>query len=88
MTMIENGNTSAALTQTYKIRAYAKLSDGSYVYSNVAEYSIYNVAKVLYDNAMMNTSAGHDYLYNSILKVVDSNYKTVDYNWSSIVAKP
>lgn len=88
MTMIENGNTSAALMQTYKIRAYAKLSDGSYVYSNVAEYSIYNVAKVLYDNAMMNTSAGHDYLYNSILKVVDSNYKTVDYNWSSIVAKP
>lgn len=88
MTMIENGYTSAALTQTYKIRAYAKLSDGSYVYSNVAEYSIYNVAKVLYNNVMMNTSSGHDYLYNNILKVVDSNYKEVDYNWSSIVAKP
>ena len=88
MTMTENGTTSSALTTNYKIRAYAKLSDGSYVYSNVEEYSIYNVAKVLYDGAMMNNSSGHDYLYDSILKVVDSNYTKVDYNWSGVVVKP
>lgn len=87
MTMTDNGTTSQALTQKYMVRAYAKLTDGSYVYSSVAEYSIYQVASVLYDNVMMNTNAGHEYLYNSILKVVDSNYKEVDYDWSSIVAK-
>lgn len=87
MTMTDNGTTSEALTQKYMVRAYAKLTDGSYVYSNVAEYSIFNVASVLYDNAMMNTNAGHEYLYNSILKVVDNSYKEVDYNWSSIVVK-
>lgn len=87
MTMIENGYTSAALTQDYMIRGYAKLSDGSYVYSKAARYSIYKVAKDLYENTMMNTGAGHNYLYNSILKVVDNNYKEVDYNWGTIIVK-
>ena len=87
MTMTDNGTTSQAFTQKYIIRAYAELEDGSYVYSSVAEYSIYQVASVLYDNAMMNTNAGHEYLYHSILTVVDSSYKEVDYDWSSIVVK-
>lgn len=87
-TMTENGTTSEAFTQSYMIRAYAKLADGSYVYSKACSYSIYQVAKVLYDNAMMSTSAGHDYLYNSILKIVDSNYQQVDYNWNNIIVKP
>lgn len=87
MTMTDNGTTSEALTQKYMIRAYAKLADGSYVYSKVCRYSIYNVAAVLYNDCKMNTNAGHEYLYNNILKVVDSNYKMVDYNWSSIVVK-
>lgn len=87
MTMTDNGTTSEALTQKYMIRAYAKLADGSYVYSKVCRYSIYNVAAVLYNDCKMNTNAGHEYLYNNILKVVDSNYKVVDYNWSSIVVK-
>ena len=87
MTMTDNGKTVAALTQSYKIRAYAKLSDGTYLYSKVAKFSIFNVAKTLYDNSKMNTNAGHDYLYDNILKVVDSNYKKVDYDWSVIVVK-
>ena len=45
------------------------------------------MAKTLYDNSKMNTNAGHDYLYDNILKVVDSNYKKVDYDWSVIVVK-
>lgn len=87
MTMTDNGKTVAALTQSYKIRAYAKLSDGTYLYSKVAKFSIFNVAKTLYDNSKMNTNAGHEYLYDNILKVVDSNYKKVDYDWSVIVVK-
>ena len=31
---------------------------------------------------MSNLSA-HQYLYDSILKVVDGNYKEVDYNWQN-----
>ena len=87
-TMYENGGTSEALTQEYMIRAYAKLSDGSYVYSNVAKYSIFKVAKVLYDNRQMNTFEGHQYLYNDILKVVDSSYAEKDYNWNNVIIKP
>ena len=87
MTMTDNGKTVPALTQSYKIRAYAKLSDGTCLYSKVAKFSIFNVAKTLYDNSKMNTNAGHDYLYDNILKVVDSNYKKVDYDWSVIVVK-
>lgn len=87
-TMINNGSTSEAFTQGYMIRAYAKLEDGSYVYSNAYKYSIYQVAKVLYDNVKMSTNAGHEYLYNEILKVVDNDYQKVDYNWNNIIAKP
>lgn len=87
MTMTDNGKTVPALTQSYKIRAYAKLSDGTYLYSKVAKFSIFNVAKTLYDNSKMNTNTGHEYLYDNILKVVDSNYKKVDYDWSVIVVK-
>ena len=87
MTMTDNGKTVPALTQSYKIRAYAKLSDGTYLYSKDAKFSIFNVAKTLYDNSKMNTNAGHEYLYDNILKVVDSNYKKVDYDWSVIVVK-
>jgi hypothetical protein len=35
----------------------------------------------------MTNVAAHEYLYNDILKVVDSNYKKVDYDWSVIIAK-
>lgn len=87
-TMSNNGTTKEALNQEYMVRAYAKLANGNYVYSNVESYSIYNVAKVLYDNSVMLTNVGHEYLYNNILKVVDSNYKEVPYNWSNEVAKP
>lgn len=87
-TMTNNGTTSDAFTQSYYIRGYAKLADGSYVYSKVAKYTIFNVAKILYDDVRMSTFAGHEYLYNEILKVVDSSYKEVDYNWSGIIVDP
>lgn len=86
LTMTNNGTTKDAYNQEYLVRAYAKLADGSYVYSKVYKYSIFKVAKSLYNDKAMSTFAGHLYLYNDILKIVDSEFKEVDYNWSNIVA--
>lgn len=72
-------------TAKYKVRAYAVLSDGSYVYSDIYSYSVYDVASALYDGRKMPTNAGHTYLYDSILKLVNPSYKQVDYDWSDIV---
>lgn len=80
--------TSAEYSAEYKVRAYAILADGSYVYSKIKEYSVYNVADYLYKNKKMNTYSAHQYLYNDILTVVDSNYKTVDYEWGDAIVKP
>jgi hypothetical protein len=80
-------NTAKEYTTEYKVRAYAVLGDGSYVYSNVYSYSVYKICDKLYQNKLMNTSSAHDYLYNNILTVVNPAYKEVDYNWSSIVVK-
>lgn len=80
-------NTAVEYSTKYKVRAYALLEDGSYVYSNVRSYSVYDICDNLYQNRKMNTSSAHDYLYNKVLKVVNPSYKEVDYNWSSIVVK-
>ena len=37
MTMTDNGTTSEALNQKYMIRGYAKLADGSYMYSKTID---------------------------------------------------
>ena len=75
--------TSVEYSAEYKIRAYAKLSDGTYRYSTVKSYSVYDIADVLYKNVKMNTITAHEYLYNSILKVANPNYAEVDYSWGN-----
>ena len=80
--------TAAEYAAEYKVRAYAILQDGSYVYSTVKDYSVYNVADYLYTNKKMNTLSAHNYLYNDILVKVNSSYKEVDYNWGSGIVKP
>lgn len=87
-TMTNNGVTSEAYLQKYKIRAYAKLADGTYLYSIVYDYSIYQVADAVYQNSMMPNYTAHNYIYNNILKVVDSAYKEVEYEWNSAIIKP
>ena len=72
-------------TARYKVRAYAKLSDGSYVYSEVATYSIYEISDKLYKGKKMNTKDGHNYLYHTILKLVNPDYKENDYDWSDVI---
>ena len=86
-TTLFSTNTAREFTTEYKVRAYAVLSDGSYVYSKAYTYSVYKICDQLYQSKKMNSSAAHDYLYNNILKVVDPSYKEVDYNWSNIVVK-
>lgn len=65
-------------TKTY-VRAYAELEDGTYIYSEVGSYSIYEIADVLYRERQMTNKDGHSYLYNEILKIVNSDYQEVDY---------
>lgn len=69
------------------VRAFAKLKDGSYVYSDVHSYSVYNIANYLYQNNKMNTIDNHNYLYNNILSVVNPDYKTVDFKWENYIIK-
>ncbi|MBE5957576.1 MAG: hypothetical protein E7254_01765 [Lachnospiraceae bacterium] len=86
MTIINNGTTIPALTQKYMVRAYAKLSDGTYVYSDVLTYSIYEIAGLLYNEYKMPNEAYHNYLYNNILSVVNKTYKVVKYDcWVGII---
>lgn len=87
MTMVNNGYTSEAYSQRYIIKSYAILSDGSYVYSNIVEYSSYDVVSKLYNDIKMNTYEGHQYLYTDILTVVEPDYVEVDYNWGNTIVK-
>lgn len=80
-------NSVKEFSTRYKIRAYALLEDGTYVYSNVESYSVYDISDKLYKNKLMNTNAAHNYLYNNILTVVNPLYKECDYNWGNIVIK-
>lgn len=70
-------------TAEYKVRTFALLEDNTYVYSNVYSYSVYDIAHRLYQEKKMSNLSAHQYLYDSILKVVDGNYKEVDYNWQN-----
>lgn len=71
MTMLFEKNNSQEFSTKYKVRAYAVLSDGTYVYGKVHSYSIYNIAEAMYKNKLMKTASDHDYLYDSIISVVE-----------------
>ncbi|MBE5958429.1 MAG: hypothetical protein E7254_06155 [Lachnospiraceae bacterium] len=64
------------------VRAYAKLSDGTIVYSGVEEFTVYELASYLYEKGMMTNYVDHDYLYDRILSVVNSEYERKDYEWT------
>ena len=52
------------------VRAYAKLRDGSIVYSDTEEFSVFEVSSYLYDNGMMLNPTAHDYLYDNSGKLL------------------
>ena len=78
---------AAAFTATYYVRAYAKLADGTIAYSNVESYTVYEIADYIYQKQLVNNKSTYDYLYNKILKYVNSSYKEGDYDWGSIIVK-
>lgn len=86
MTMRFAPKTAAEFNAKWRIRAYAKLSDGTYVYSDIEEYTIYNVAAHLYEGSLMNTESAHNYLYTDILTVVNKDYVKKDYDSKDVVA--
>ena len=90
MTMADDlANASVAELQgSYSVRAYAKLADGTYVYSDVATFSKYGVASYLYDNALFSTFTAHAYVYDNVLSRVNASYPEVDYVWSQTIVKP
>lgn len=86
-TMTFGQYSTSAYNAGYKVRAYAVLDDGTYVYSNISNYSIFKIADYLYQNIKMNTIDAHNYLYNNILKVVVPSYEEVDYNWNNTIVR-
>ncbi|MCR5737532.1 MAG: hypothetical protein K6G64_07770 [Eubacterium sp.] len=85
--LFANGGSKREFEATYKTRTYVRLSDGSIVYSSVNDYSIYRISDVLYQKQMMSTRAGHNYLYEKILKVVNPAYEQVDFDWNREIVK-
>lgn len=71
-------------TTTWKIRAYAKLSDGTYVYTNAITYKIYNIADELYQKCSSSNETAHRSLFDNILSKVDKNYEEIKFQ-SNIV---
>jgi hypothetical protein len=86
-TMLFSLFTAKEFCAKYKVRAYALLEDGNYVYSEVHSYTVYDICDTLYQNVSSNTYEAHNYLYNSILHVVNPDYKEVDYKWENTLAK-
>lgn len=85
-TLFSAGN-AKEFSAKYKVRAYALLSDGTYVYSKVGNYSVYGISNYLYQSQQMRTKSAHDYLYNNILKAVSPYYEEIKFNWDNSLAK-
>ncbi len=88
MTMEFKDNSNGIFTKRMAIRVYAKLSDGSYVYSNIDKLSYFNLCKYLYNNNLSTNYAAHTYIYDNVLKVVDPNYAEIPYDWKNILVNP
>ena len=86
-TMLFSSCTKKEFTASYKVRAYALLENGEYVYSDIDTYTIFDISEILYQDVMMNNLEGHDYLYNNILTVVEPTYSKVEYNWNNNVVE-
>lgn len=79
--------TTAAYTTKYYVRAYAKLSDGSIVYSDASSYTVYDIADYIYQNHLVSNYRTYEHLYTKILKYVNSDYVEGDFNWDSIIVQ-
>lgn len=85
MTVCFTSKQAAEYTDKWTVKAYAKLIDGTYVYSDAKTFCAYDVADILYKNSMMNNISAHNYLYENILTLVNKEYTKVEYSKSSVV---
>ena len=79
MTMKFGPKTKSEFTAKYRIKSFAKLEDGTLIYSKPVSWTIFDVAEKLYINREMSSEIAHNYLYNSILLKVNPAYETVEY---------
>lgn len=86
MTVQFTSKNPAEYTDKWRVKAYAELSDGTYVYTEVRTYTAYDVADVLYQGSLMSNQAAHDYLYDNILFIVNKEYSKIDYRRSTLVS--
>lgn len=87
MTMKFAAKTKMEFNAKWYIRAYAKLSDGSYVYTDVVEYTIYDIANELYQGKKFNNRTAHDYLYTDILITVKPDYAKIEFDISNSIVR-
>jgi len=87
MTMLFNNVSTDYYSSETLVRAYAVLEDGTVIYSDVEDYTVYRIADYLYQNLCVNTFAGHNYLYDKILSVVNPAYQKVDFYWGTTLVK-
>jgi hypothetical protein len=73
--------------QEISVRAYAKLKDGTYKYSDIGNLTIYSVADKLYQQNKMKTAYSHNYLFDKILSRVNADYEKVEFNWANIIVQ-
>lgn len=85
MTMKFGPRTDLEFVAKWRVKAYAKLSDGSYVYTDSIEYTIFDIAERLYQGSLMRTQAAHEYLYDNILNIVNKEYIKVEYDFTRTV---
>ncbi len=89
LTMVSSTDVSVSMyTSEFVVRAYAKLADGTYAYSTVKKYTVYKVADYLYSNGLISTLSMHNYIYDKVLKYVNSEYAPKDFDWSNTIVKP
>lgn len=86
-TMTHNGYGAARYNAKYYVRAYSVLENGAIAYSEVYDFSLYSIADTLYQNNLMPTYDGHQYLFYNILTVVHPDYKEIPYKWNNTISK-
>lgn len=79
MTMQFVNQSTLEWTTTWKIKAYAELSDGTYVYTDVVTYKIYDIADELYKKCSSNNETAHRKLFENILFKVDKTYTEIEF---------
>lgn len=77
-------NVDKGYGKSYKIRPYVVLRDGSVVYDAIQGYNVFDVAKKIYDNNLMNNEKSHNLLYDNLIKLFDPNYMRVDFDCPKI----